>query len=138
MREKALILLRGKAVYNGPEHPSEVNLLPRRQPEAGKHLLQRLGNAGGGIIQYAGLARGGIHHQPVQLPVLLRKAPVLLLDEATSGLDMATERRLLDNLRQSGLLRTCFLVTHRPESAKFCGRTYEIRRRQVTEVTNGT
>ena len=58
--------------------------------------------------------------------------------EATSGLDMATERRLLDNLRQSGLLRACILVTHRPESAKFCGRTYEIRRRQVTEVTNGT
>lgn len=56
MREKALILLRGKAVYNGPEHPSEVDLLPRRQPEAGKHLLQRLGKAGGGIIQYAGLA----------------------------------------------------------------------------------
>lgn len=69
---------------------------------------------------------------------LLRKAPILLLDEATSGPDMATERRLLDNLRQSGLLRTCILVTHRPESAKFCGRTYEIRRRQVTEVTNGT
>ena len=69
---------------------------------------------------------------------LLRKAPILLLDEATSGLDMATERRLLDNLRQSGLLRTCILVTHRPESAKFCSRTYEIQRRQVTEVTNGT
>ena len=46
---------------------------------------------------------------------LLRKAPILLLDEATSGLDMATERRLLDNLRQSGLLRTCILVTHRPD-----------------------
>ena len=69
---------------------------------------------------------------------LLRKAPILLLDEATTDPDMATERRLLDNLRQSGLLRTCILVTHRPESAKFCGRTYEIRRRQVTEVTNGT
>lgn len=46
---------------------------------------------------------------------LLRKAPILLLDEATSDLDMATERRLLDNLHQSGLLRTCILVTHRPD-----------------------
>lgn len=61
---------------NGSEHPPEMDLLPWRQPEAGKHLLQRLGKAGGGIIQYAGLARGGIHHQPVQLLVLLRKAPV--------------------------------------------------------------
>ena len=52
--------------------------------------------------------------------------------------DGVNHRRLLDNLRQSGLLRTCILVTHRPESAKFCSRTYEIQRRQVTEVTNGT
>lgn len=68
---------------------------------------------------------------------LLRKAPILLLDEATSGLDIATERQLLENLRQSGLLHTCILVTHRPESARFCSRTYEIQRGQVAEVTYG-
>ena len=55
MGEKALILLRGKAVDNGPEHPSEVDLLPWWQPEAGKHLLQRLGKAGSGIIQHTGI-----------------------------------------------------------------------------------
>lgn len=68
---------------------------------------------------------------------LLRKAPILLLDEATSGLDIATEQRLLKNLRQSGRLNTCILVTHRPESARFCSRTYEIHRRRVTEVSDG-
>ena len=67
---------------------------------------------------------------------LLRKAPILLLDEATSGLDPATERQLLENLRHCGQLNTCILVTHRPESARFCSRTYEIHRRQVTEVTD--
>lgn len=68
---------------------------------------------------------------------LLRKAPILLLDEATSGLDIGTEQQLLNNLRRCGLLHTCILVTHRPESARFCSRTYEIHRRQVTEVTDG-
>ena len=68
---------------------------------------------------------------------LLRKAPILLLDEATSGLDVATERQLLENLRQCSQHHTCVLVTHRPESARFCNRTYEIHRRQVTEVTDG-
>ncbi len=57
---------------------------------------------------------------------LLRRAPVLLLDEATSGLDAATERQLLKNLKASGLMNTCILVTHRAESAAFCDRGYEI------------
>ena len=47
-----------------------------------------------------------------------------------------SEQQLLNNLRQSGLLHTCILVTHRPESARFCSRTYEIRHRRVTEVTD--
>ncbi len=65
---------------------------------------------------------------------LLHKAPILLLDEATSGLDEATERRLMQNLKNCGSLRTCILVTHRPSSAEFCNRTYEIRQGGVSEV----
>ena len=68
---------------------------------------------------------------------LLRKAPVLLLDEATSGLDIATERRLMENLQNSGVMRTCILVTHRPGSAAFCHRSYEICQGCVTEVDQG-
>ncbi len=68
---------------------------------------------------------------------LLRKAPILLLDEATSGLDMETERQLMENLRSSSLVRTCILVTHRPGSANFCNRCYEIRQGQVSEVPHG-
>ncbi len=68
---------------------------------------------------------------------LLRKAPIMLLDEATSGLDVATERKLIKNLRKSGLVRTCILVTHRPSSVEFCSRTYEVRSGHVTEVDYG-
>ncbi len=67
---------------------------------------------------------------------LLRRAPILLLDEATSGLDEATEARLLENLRRSGLVRTCILVTHRSSNTAFCSRVYEIQQGQVREVTH--
>ena len=94
-----------------------------------------------GIHHHLGSGGRGISEGQAQrlaiARALLRRAPILLLDEATSGLDPATERQLLENLRQRGQLQTCILVTHRPESARFCNRTYEIHRRQVTEVTDG-
>ena len=68
---------------------------------------------------------------------LLRKAPILLLDEATSGLDVETEQRLMRNLRESGLARTCILVTHRPGSTEFCNRAYRISNGYVTELRPG-
>lgn len=95
---------------------------------------------------------GGLHHplgaggrgisegQAQRLAIaraLLRKAPVLLLDEATSGLDVATERKVMENLRRSGVVRTCILVTHRPASAEFCNRVYEVQGGQVSEVYHG-
>lgn len=93
-------------------------------------LQHQLGTGGRGISE-------GQAQRLAIARALLRKAPILLLDEATSGLDTATERRLLENLRQSGLVRTCILVTHRPGSAEFCSRTYEIHQGLVTEVCHG-
>ena len=65
---------------------------------------------------------------------LLRRAPILLLDEATSALDLETESQVLRNLRESGLVNTCILVTHRIASAASCDRGYRILDGYVTET----
>ena len=64
---------------------------------------------------------------------LLKKAPILLLDEATSALDMETEAKLLKNLLDSGMVKTCILVTHRPAGKDLCSRRYHIREGVVQE-----
>ena len=69
---------------------------------------------------------------------LLRKAPILLLDEATSGLDEETERKLLENIRASGWVRTCILVTHRTMVARGCDRVYQMRQAVNPEVPDET
>lgn len=68
---------------------------------------------------------------------LLRKAPILLLDEATSALDEQTEEQMLQNLMQSGIVRTCIFVTHRPGTRKFCTSSYAIRDGQLRSLTQG-
>ncbi len=92
-----------------------------------------------GGLQYAVGSRGrGLSEgQAQRLAVaraLLRGAPVLLLDEATSALDEATEERLLRNLMESGLVRTCIFVTHRPGTMRFCTRQYRVENGRVTET----
>lgn len=98
-------------------------------PQLPQGLDTPLGESG------AGLSEGQAQRLAIAR-ALLRKAPILLLDEATSGLDEGTEKQLLRNLRGWEALHTCVLVTHRPESAAFCSRGYEIQRGSVTEVTD--
>lgn len=93
----------------------------------------------GGLEYHLGAGGRGISEgQAQRLAVaraLLKRAPILLLDEATSAMDVKMEGRLLQNLRESGMVHTCILVTHRPASAEFCDRAYEICDGVVSEVS---
>ncbi len=48
---------------------------------------------------------------------IFSESPILILDEATSSLDAATEKELLENLRQM-TNKTVIIVTHRPAALK--------------------
>lgn len=60
-------------------------------------------------------------------------APILLLDESTSALDEATERRLLENLRNM-TEKTVVIVTHRKAALSICDRVLEFAESGVKEA----
>ncbi|WP_026519006.1 ABC transporter ATP-binding protein [Butyrivibrio sp. FCS006] len=66
---------------------------------------------------------------------LLKRSPILLLDEATSAIDVATERRIIDNIRTLYPQKIIILTTHRPTVLSKCDRVYRIadKKTQVVE-----
>ena len=45
-----------------------------------------------------------------------------------------TERRMLQNIMDSGDVRTCILITHRPNTARICTRRYVLRGTALSEA----
>ncbi|MDO4815004.1 MAG: ABC transporter ATP-binding protein [Bacillota bacterium] len=90
-----------------------------------------------GIYSETGeMGRGFSEGQAQRIAVaraLLKGAPIMLLDEATSALDEATERKMLKNLTECGLVKTCIIVTHRPATAEICSRRFILKGTAVAE-----
>jgi ABC-type transport system involved in cytochrome bd biosynthesis fused ATPase/permease subunit len=62
---------------------------------------------------------------------ILRDAPVWVLDEPTAGLDLATERSVLEGLREAVRGRTALVVTHRPAPLALCEKVVTLGREAV-------
>ena len=66
--------------------------------------------------------------------MILRDTPILLLDEATSALDVIIERKVLRNIIQNHLNKTCIVTTHRPSVLNMCQRVYRVMETHVNEL----
>ncbi len=77
-----------------------------------------------------GLSEGQAQRLAVARAILAR-APVLLLDEATSALDAETEKRLISNLKASGM-ETVIIITHKTAALEVCGKELRIENGAVT------
>ena len=65
---------------------------------------------------------------------IFSESPVLILDEATSSLDIATEQKLLENLRQM-TDKTVIIVTHRPAALTICDRILNFTENGIQQRT---
>lgn len=84
---------------------------------APKGYCTPLGERGNGLS-------GGQRQRVLIARALYQKPKLLFLDEATSNLDVATERQLLTNLRQSGI--TVVMTAHRPDAIAMCDKVFSL------------
>jgi len=75
----------------------------------------------GGQRQRIGIARA-LYHDP----------SVLVLDEATSALDTATEKGVMDAVRELQGSKTIIIVAHRLSTIEHCDRLYRLENGQIT------
>jgi thiol reductant ABC exporter CydD subunit len=62
---------------------------------------------------------------------IVRDAPLVLLDEPTAGLDLATERDVVEGLRDAVRGRTALIVTHRAAPLAICDRVVSVEREAI-------
>lgn len=60
------------------------------------------------------------------LRALLSSKSILIFDEPTSNLDAKTEQRIIDLMDRELEGKTAIIISHRPELARICNKTYEI------------
>lgn len=92
----------------------------------------------GGIMYELGQGGQGVSEgQSQRLAIaraLLKDTPILLMDEATSFLDVATERKVLDNIKNKYPEKTIILTSHRPTVLTMCDRVYKIADKKMNVV----
>ena len=69
---------------------------------------------------------GGERQRLLIARALVRQPRLLLLDEATAGLDVVSERALVERLRAARPKMAVLLVAHRAESLALCDRALAI------------
>lgn len=76
------------------------------------------------VVGERGATLSGGQRQRIAIArALLLDPPILILDEPASALDPETEGRLLAALKQSREGKTTILISHRPQSGEFSGRS---------------
>ena len=58
------------------------------------------------------------------------------MDEATSSLDIETESMILDQLRILKKNKTIILITHNPNTLKYCDKIFKINDGKIKKINS--
>lgn len=86
------------------------------------------------VIGERGLGISGGQKQRISIArALLKNAPVLILDDASSALDMATEKKVLSNIKRNYPEKTLIIAAHRVSSVEDCDEIIYLQDGEIIE-----
>ena len=103
---------------------AEIDSYIKLLPQGYDTVLEQKGfNVSGGEKQRLALARA-----------FYKNAPIYLLDEATASLDVNTEQKILQNIRDMSGDKTIILITHRLRTIAIADRIAYMENGEITEL----
>ncbi len=98
---------------------SESTLIKAVKDSAAYSFIKEMPEGFDTIIGERGLGLSGGQKQRLAISrAILRKSPILILDDSTSALDMETEFKVLQNLKNDKKKATTFIIAHRISGVK--------------------
>ncbi|WP_315074424.1 ABC transporter ATP-binding protein [uncultured Clostridium sp.] len=98
---------------------SEKELLKAVKDSCAYSFIQEMPEGFDTIIGERGLGLSGGQKQRLSISrAMIRKSPILILDDSTSALDMETEFKVLQNLKNNKTKTTTFIIAHRISGVK--------------------
>jgi ABC-type multidrug transport system, ATPase and permease components len=89
------------------------------------------------VIGERGLGLSGGQKQRLAISrALIRKSPILILDDSTSALDMETEFKVLQNLKNDKKKATTFIIAHRISGVKDADIILFMKDGKIVEIGN--
>jgi ATP-binding cassette, subfamily B, bacterial PglK len=79
---------------------------------------------------------GGQRQRVAIARALYKRSNIIFLDEATSALDSYTEKKILQNIRDSKHINTIIVISHRVETLKMCNFIYHVSNGKVEKIKN--
>lgn len=110
--------IRDNIAYGRPHIPLEKIIEAAKQAQA-HDFIMRLPDGYDTMLGERGLGLSGGQKQRLAIARALVIDPrILILDDATSSVDMETEHKIQEALREAGKGRTTFIIAHRISSVK--------------------
>lgn len=115
---------------------SEQEIVAAAQVASAHEFISQLPDDYGTTVGERGMRLSGGERQRISLArAFLKDAPILILDEPTSAVDLETEWRIMAAMKLLMRGRTSFLITHRPETLRYCTERLVIAGGRLVERT---